>query len=519
MKNSSVNTLPFTFDFEVVAKALSRSKIFVIVFDEFGRIVRCTDNTPVKLKGKEILLDAFENFGEIIKKTIEKGFCEEILECKRTKEKIRAIVFKGQAYLWMIGEVITEKLLVDEIISERLETLSTYLEFAPVFFVVLDENGIISYINNWTLEKTGYKFAEVIGKNWFEIFIPADIRKTLLEVFADIMDGKVELRQTYENEILAKDGSTITVLWENKLLTKGGKPYGTISVGVDVTDQKVKDFEEQVLLEILDASSDANYHASISKISRILSKTCNARKVIGTIRTPEEAKNIELLNMDNTDRTEYYKFEKSTDEKTITLEMHCGTLPSYATYNCLQNVANVLINFLDRIYYIQKLEEASFRDPLTNLFNRRYFIMMLQSEIRRIKRYGGNASIVMIDLDGLKQINDTLGHDMGDLAIKTLARAMLENTRNSDICARFGGDEFAILLPNTTIQNAQLTIQRLMNYLDNLDIKEFKVSMSAGITKILPEDDTEGISVLKRADELLYKAKKSGKHAIVADIV
>lgn len=215
--------------------------------------------------------------------------------------------------------------------------------------------------------------------------------------------------------------------------------------------------------------------------------------------------------MDNTDRTEYYKFEKSTDEKTITLEMHCGTLPSYATYNCLQNVANVLINFLDRIYYIQKLEEASFRDPLTNLFNRRYFIMMLQSEIRRIKRYGGNASIVMIDLDGLKQINDTLGHDMGDLAIKTLARAMLENTRNSDICARFGGDEFAILLPNTTIQNAQLTIQRLMNYLDNLDIKEFKVSMSAGITKILPEDDTEGISVLKRADELLYKAKKKRK--------
>lgn len=178
----------------------------------------------------------------------------------------------------MIGEVITEKLLVDEIISERLETLSTYLEFAPVFFVVLDENGIISYINNWTLEKTGYKFAEVIGKNWFEIFIPADIRKTLLEVFADIMDGKVELRQTYENEILAKDGSTITVLWENKLLTKGGKPYGTISVGVDVTDQKVKDFEEQVLLEILDASSDANYHASISKISRILSKNLQRSK-------------------------------------------------------------------------------------------------------------------------------------------------------------------------------------------------------------------------------------------------
>ncbi|MGQ9855156.1 MAG: sensor domain-containing diguanylate cyclase [Fervidobacterium sp.] len=517
MQKRSVDMSPFTFDFEVVAKALSRSKIFVIVFDEFGRIVKCTDNTPVRLKDKESIFDAFNNFDEVMGKTIKEGYFEEILECKRTKEKIRAILFKGQTYLWMIGEVITEKLLVDEIISERLETLSTYLEFAPVFFVVLDENGTITYINNWTLEKTGYKFSEVIGKNWFEVFIPADIRKTLLEVFRDIMDGKIELRQTYENEIVAKDGNTITVLWENKLLTKGGKPYGTISVGVDVTDQKVKDFEEQVLLEILNASSDANYHASVSKISRFLSKTCNARKVIGTISTPEEARHIELLNMDNTDETKYYKFEKSTDEKTIILEIYCGTLPRYATYNCLQNVANVLINFLDRIYYIQKLEEASFRDPLTNLFNRRYFIMMLQSEIRRIKRYGGDASVVMIDLDGLKQINDTFGHDKGDLAIKALARAMIENTRRSDICARFGGDEFAILLPNTTIQNAQLTIQRLMNYLDNLEINEFKVSMSAGITKVLPEDDAEGISVLKRADELLYKAKNSGKHTIVSD--
>jgi len=98
--------------------------------------------------------------------------------------------------------------------NERFETLTTYLEFAPIFFVVLDENGNVSYINTWTLNKTGYRLEEVVGKNWFDVFIPSDIREMVRGVFTQIQQRNIEMNQSYENEVLCKDGSKLVALWE-----------------------------------------------------------------------------------------------------------------------------------------------------------------------------------------------------------------------------------------------------------------------------------------------------------------
>jgi len=509
-------------DFETLKAALKKSKIFLLVFNAHGEILKASDNVPVCLKTASNVFHIFPDFSNILKSVNENGFSQDIITLSKPKaEKIKLLTFKSEEYYWTLGEVITEQLLIDEVITQKLETLTMYLEFAPVFFVVLNEKGEVAYVNNWTLEKTGYSLVEVLGKNWFDIFIPEDIKSIVKQVFDDIMNGRVELRKTFENDIIAKDGKAITVLWENKLLIKDGKPFGTISVGVDVTEQKIRNFEEDILLSVLSATSETNYHDAMSKLTKTLEEKCNLKRAIGRIQTREETKSLELLDKIEANEAVSYKslnYERRLDEKIMSLEIFYQSLPKYATERCLENIATVILNFVDRVYYIQKLEEASFRDPLTKLFNRRYFVMMLQAEIRRIKRYGGDSCIVMIDLDGLKQINDTLGHDKGDLAITTLAKVMMENTRNTDVCARFGGDEFAILLPNTPLEYARSIIQRIIDKLDALDMKEFRISISAGITKILPSDDAEGISVLKRADELLYKAKKNGKHTICVDI-
>jgi PAS domain S-box len=236
-------------DFETLKVALQKSKIFLLVFNAHGEILKASDNVPVCLKTASSVFHIFPDFSNILKSVNESGFSQDIITLRKPKaEKIKLLTFKSEEYYWTLGEVITEQLLIDEVITQKLETLTMYLEFAPVFFVVLNEKGEIAYVNNWTLEKTGYSLVEVLGKNWFDIFIPEDIKSMVKQVFDDIMNGRVELRKTFENDIIAKDGKTITVLWENKLLIKDGKPFGTISVGVDVTEQKIRNFEEDILL-------------------------------------------------------------------------------------------------------------------------------------------------------------------------------------------------------------------------------------------------------------------------------
>ncbi len=513
--------------------SLSKSPIFLILCDTNGNILSYSNNTPEFIVKNENIFNVIYGLKEFME-NIKHGSSvslDNLFSTKKSKEfpnieKLRLIpIIRKDNYL-ILGEVVTQKVLIDEYLTERLNTLNMYLEFAPVFFVVLNKDGNIDYINSWTLKKTGYSFQEIIGKNWFEVFIPEDIRNDVFNVFKLIMDKKIELAQTYENEILTKDGKFITVLWENRLLVKDNESFGTISVGVDVTNQKIKDFEEGVLLELLNTFSESDYQRALERISAVLRNDCNFSFAKAEVITSEEIHKFLIL-----DDTEYNKdtqenleglnmYEKKTEDKTLRIYTKYEKLPKYATENCIKSIVNFLFSFADKFYYLQKLEEASFKDPLTGLYNRRYFMIMLRNEIRRAKRYGIESSVIMIDLDGLKQINDTFGHDKGDLAIKTLAQAMISSTRTTDVCARFGGDEFAILLPQTSVDKAQVIAYRLRETLEKFNsegTEKFKIHFSAGITNIIKTDDDEGINTLKRADESLYKAKSLGKNLIIID--
>lgn len=492
--------------------------IFVLLADLNGNVLRYTDNTPKCIINDGNIFRTFKGLKEFVDYN-KRMILDEVFDTgERSQEKIRVVPIKYNDMYIVFGEVVTQKLLVDEYLAQKLETLSMYLEFAPVFFVVLDKEGNIDYINSWALHKTGHTFGEVIKKNWFDIFVPVEIRDNVRKVFQKIMSGEIELVQTYENEILTKDGAQLVILWENKLILKDGKPAGSISVGVDITEKKIREFEEEVMIEILSLFSEDNYQIAINKIGGVLKNKFNITSALAKIVSHDETISISFLENEGDSDVNSIEETRKYEEKTIQLTLRYDKLPKRASEHCIKNVINILFSFVDRVYYIQKLEEASFKDPLTGLYNRRYFMIMLRNEVRRVKRYSSDSTVVMIDLDGLKNINDTLGHDKGDIAIKTLSQGLLSNTRSSDICARFGGDEFVMLLPQTSSNGAKVIIDRIRDYITQTTSKqnlEFEICFSAGITQILLNDDEEGISVLKRADELLYKAKHSGKNQSV----
>ena len=146
-------------------------------------------------------------------------------------------------------------------------------------------------------------------------------------------------------------------------------------------------------------------------------------------------------------------------------------------------------------------------DPLTGLFNRRYIEQRLEDEIARSQRHGRPLSVIMFDLDEFKQVNDTYGHSAGDALLKAFAERLSRATRGSDASARYGGDEFLVVLPECKPENVQAVLKRLDGIGANIDGRNLTVALSAGWAELLPGETAK--ELLARADAELYANKRA----------
>jgi diguanylate cyclase (GGDEF)-like protein len=161
----------------------------------------------------------------------------------------------------------------------------------------------------------------------------------------------------------------------------------------------------------------------------------------------------------------------------------------------------------------KKLIYEATHDYLTKLFNRQELNNKLEEEIKRYKRYKENLSIIMFDIDNFKNINDTYGHNIGDDVLIAIANISKQNIRSTDLLARWGGEEFLLLLPQTTILDAKKIAEKIRIKVENSNLiadNSIVVTISLGIT-LFNENDTKN-NFLKRVDEALYQAKTLGKN-------
>jgi diguanylate cyclase (GGDEF)-like protein len=173
----------------------------------------------------------------------------------------------------------------------------------------------------------------------------------------------------------------------------------------------------------------------------------------------------------------------------------------------------------------RKLEEQSITDSLTGLKNRRFFDERLNEEFRRAQRYGDYLSLIMIDLDHFKAVNDRYGHPAGDSVLREAAGLVRGSIRDPDICARYGGEEFAVILPKTHMSGALAVAERIWRELGDKHYAmpagqapaappPVRVTASLGVAFYPSKDISSGELLLRFADQALYQAKRAGRNTI-----
>ncbi|MGE4383917.1 MAG: diguanylate cyclase [Arcobacter sp.] len=226
----------------------------------------------------------------------------------------------------------------------------------------------------------------------------------------------------------------------------------------------------------------------VYKINKPLSKIVAFTKVYGKKDTPLELEPCGIFEIDSLS-SNFKKMLEELDDRTKKL----------------------IIEETKRAYH----ESLANTDALTGVYNRRYLYTFSEQYLKIVKRENKNLALLILDLDDFKKINDTFGHEIGDLVIKQLVEIAKNCIRENDLIVRFGGDEFIILLPNTQIEQAKTVALKIIDKINeyNKD-KEFNFTISVGVSSYQKGDETID-NLISRADDALYQAKKLGKNCIV----
>ena len=212
--------------------------------------------------------------------------------------------------------------------------------------------------------------------------------------------------------------------------------------------------------------------------------------------------------------------EKESHSRVLRIrEVHSGALRTFSiNLSTVHEKSDIhllrLIDITDLEAEKNSYKTIAQEDRLTGVFNRAKFDEFVEHEIAKFKRYGEEVSLIICDIDHFKQVNDTYGHITGDNVLKSVANVMKEHIRETDILARWGGEEFVILLPNTPLQSAISVAEKIRCDIELTTFETVgRITLSCGVSEIKSGDSEE--SWFKRSDHALYEAKKAGRNRVV----
>ena len=460
---------------------------------------------------------------------------------------------------------ITERKGMEEALRESEELSRGILDTAATGIYLL-QNGRFKYVNRLFEEISGYRSDELVGRRSLE-YVHAEDREDVRTKAIEVLKGKSSL--PYEFRFMRKDSEAVWVLDRLTSIIYEGKRsvLGTI---MDINERKrieteVLDYTRQIealfnigttvsqtlnLQELLDSVLErllAVMEIEAGGIFLLDKQTGELVLRVHRGTSAEFVRKVEGLRVG-----EGFTGRAILSEKPYVVEDVAGDprlarmgakgeglqslaavpimakervlglvgVGSYSSrkfperdVKLLGVIANQIGMAVDNAQLYEQALELAFTDGLTGLYNRRYLMEQIEREFKRVERSEGFLSLMMIDLDGLKGINDRFGHHEGDSVLRELGDIIKANTRASDVAARWGGDEFMLLTPETGSRGARKIGERIRSqverYRPELDGEEVGISISVGIASY-PGHASDVTQLLQRVDEAMYQAKRGG---------
>ncbi len=407
----------------------------------------------------------------------------------------------------------------EESLKKEKDTLFNILENDPSGISVISKDGMYQYVNPKFTEITGYTLSDVpTGKDWFKKAYPdPDYRKKVYEAWR--MDSKEEGKGSDEGfTVTCKDGRLKDIEFRTTYLRSF-----TITVLNDITARKtaehlLKESEERYR-SLFEGSKDAIYITTRDGVFVDFNEAY--LDLFGYTREDMAVLHVKDTYMNPEDRNAFKKAikkEGSLKDYDVKLRkkngqsMDCliAATTRYADDGSISGYQGIIRDITEKKQMEEKLQTMSLTDDLTGLYNRRGFFTLAGQQVKVAERTKKDMLFFFVDLDKMKHINDTLGHQEGDNALLDVASILKEVFRESDIIGRMGGDEFAVLAIDATDETKDLLTKRLNVILDacNRPDKRYQLSLSVGISHYDPGHPVSLDELMAQADTLMYEQKR-----------
>ena len=416
-------------------------------------------------------------------------------------------------------------------VSLQAKMLGEVLNNVGAFIYTKDLKGFYTYVNQAVLDLFDKKLEEVVGfddSHFFDLDLSTQLNKNDKKVMFEGIT--VESEET--NYIKSLKETRIYKAVKNPLYDTNGNIIGMCGVSTDITDEKklqqtVKS-QQHLLNAVLDNADAYIYMKDIDRTFQYVnSKVANLfgdtpENIIGKKDTEvlpiEVAEHFHLSDQKVFETNKKQIIEESSEDERGELRHYISTKIPYQLEEGVPSLIGFSTDVTELYALKEEFKKQANTDSLTELYNRRYFTDHSEREFYRAKRHLRIVSLISIDIDHFKNINDCYGHPAGDKVLMSVAKCLLPCIRQEDILARIGGEEFSILLPETTLQSAKVVAERIRLNQSNLSITgewkgEITLTVSIGVTCIKFEDDTFD-DFFRRGDKALYQAKALGRNQV-----